>query len=166
MARPKSLATMSFDALVKLRDDVADALSSQVQAMQEQLARFTGSDYSGPKVGRGRTKAPKVKVSKLRGRKAAVKYRDKEGNKWSGRGAQPRWMTAAIKGGAKRDDFLVGKAAKAAKKAAKLAKKVKSAKPAKPAKRKPTKRKAAKKRIVGRKPKVNAPPAPPQSPEA
>jgi hypothetical protein len=31
-------------------------------------------------------------------------------------GAQPRWMTAAIKAGAKRDDFLVGKKAKASEK--------------------------------------------------
>jgi hypothetical protein len=40
-----------------------------------------------------------------------VKYRDKAGNTWTGRGAQPRWMTAAIKAGANRDDFLVDRAA-------------------------------------------------------
>jgi DNA-binding protein H-NS len=146
MARPKSLATLSIDALIKLRDDVADTLSSQVQAMQEQLARFTGSDGSRPKIGK-RTKAPKAKVSKLKGRKAPVKYRDKEGNKWSGRGAQPRWMTAAIKAGAKRDDFLVGKPGRPAK-----AKKPAKAKPAKKAakKRKPAKvaKKPAKKRVA------------------
>jgi DNA-binding protein H-NS len=162
MARPKSLATMSLDALLKLRDDVADTLSGQVEAIQEQLARFTGSDYSGTKVGNGRTKSPKAKVSKLKGRKAAVKYRDKEGNKWSGRGAEPRWMTAAIKGGAKRDDFLVGKA----KKAAKPAKKLKSTKPAKSAKRKLIKRKVPKPRVVRRKPKAGAAPTPAQSSEA
>jgi DNA-binding protein H-NS len=156
---------MSIEALIELRDDVADMLSSQVEAMQEQLERFTGSDSGAPKVGK-RTKSSTAKVSKLKGRKAAVKYRDKEGNKWSGRGAQPRWMTAAIKGGAKRDDFLVGKAAKAAKKAAKLARKVKSAKSAKPAKRKPIKRRPANKHIIRRKPNVIASPAPVQSPGA
>jgi hypothetical protein len=31
------------------------------------------------------------------------------------KGAMPRWMTAAIKGGAKRDDFLIAKKASAAK---------------------------------------------------
>ena len=40
-----------------------------------------------------------------------IKYRDKAGNTWAGRGAQPRWLTAAIKAGAKRDDFLVDKSA-------------------------------------------------------
>ena len=53
-----------------------------------------------------------------------IKYRDKTGNTWAGRGAQPRWLTAAIKAGAKRDDFLVDKsAAKKARKAAKKARK-------------------------------------------
>ena len=42
----------------------------------------------------------------MKGRKVAIKYRDKSGNTWAGRGAQPRWLTAAIKAGAKRDDFL------------------------------------------------------------
>jgi hypothetical protein len=50
--------------------------------------------------------------AKLSGRKIAPKYRDKAGNTWSGRGAQPRWMTAAIRAGAKRDDFLIAKPAK------------------------------------------------------
>jgi DNA-binding protein H-NS len=47
----------------------------------------------------------------MRGRKVAIKYRDKSGNTWAGRGVQPRWLTAAIKAGAKRDDFLVDKSA-------------------------------------------------------
>jgi DNA-binding protein H-NS len=50
----------------------------------------------------------------LKGRKVPAKYRDRAGNHWSGRGAQPRWMTAAIKAGAKRDDFLIDKSAKKA----------------------------------------------------
>ena len=146
MARPKSLSTMSFDALIKLRDDVTDMLSHQATAMQEQLARLTGLDIGNGRKGRKST----AKASKLKGRKAKVKYRDKSGNKWSGRGAQPRWMTAAIKAGAKRDDFLVGKRAKPARKA----------KAAKRAKRPAKRMKAAKpkKRIVRRKPKISASP--------
>jgi DNA-binding protein H-NS len=144
MARPKSLATLSFDALVKLRDDVADMIGKRATAMQEQLAWLTNVG-----VGDGRTNRLKPTASsKLKGRKAAVKYRDKEGNKWSGRGAQPRWMTDAIKAGAKRDDFLVGaKKAKPAKKATKKTKrakrKMKSAKRSKPAKKRVVQRKAA-----------------------
>jgi DNA-binding protein H-NS len=39
------------------------------------------------------------------------KYRDQVSKAWAGRGAQPRWLTAAIKAGAKPDDFLVDKSA-------------------------------------------------------
>ena len=38
---------------------------------------------------------------------AEVKYRDGEGNKWSGRGRSPRWLVAAEKSGKKREDFAV-----------------------------------------------------------
>lgn len=41
------------------------------------------------------------------GSKVAVKYRDKAGNTWTGRGSQPRWLKAAVAGGAKLDDFKV-----------------------------------------------------------
>ena len=158
MARPKSLSALSLDALLKLRDDVTDMLGKQATAMQQQLAQLTGVG-----VGNGRKRGPKPRVSKLKGRKATVKYRDKEGNKWSGRGAQPRWMTAAIKAGAKRDDFLVG--AKKARPATKATKK--ATKKAKPARRKTksARRSApAKRRVVQHQP---APaPTPDPSPQA
>jgi DNA-binding protein H-NS len=112
MARRKSLTSMSLDALINLRDDVTQAISSQASALRAQLASLTGS---APR--RGRPKGSGRK-SKLAGRKVAPKYRDKSGNTWSGRGAQPRWMAGAIKGGAKREDFLIAKPAKATKRKA------------------------------------------------
>jgi DNA-binding protein H-NS len=108
MARPKSLSLLSVDALFKLRDDVASALAGRADALKKELAAI-GSDYA--EVGRIAIYGKK-KGSSLKGRKAPIKYRDKAGNHWSGRGAQPRWMTAAIKAGAKRDDFLVDKSSK------------------------------------------------------
>jgi DNA-binding protein H-NS len=107
MARPKSLSLLSVEALFKLRDDVAAALFRRAEALKKELSAI-GSDYA--EVGRiaiyGRKRG-----SALKGRKAPIKYRDKHGNTWAGRGAQPRWLTAAIKAGAKRDDFLVDKSA-------------------------------------------------------
>jgi DNA-binding protein H-NS len=47
----------------------------------------------------------------MKGRKVAVKYRDKEGNKWAGRGAQPVWLREKLKAGAKLEDFAVQRAA-------------------------------------------------------
>ena len=51
----------------------------------------------------------------------APKYRDKAGNQWAGRGAQPVWLREAIAKGAKPEDFLISKMARKA--AAKPAKK-------------------------------------------
>jgi DNA-binding protein H-NS len=114
MARPKSLAQMSLEALIELRESVTSAISDQANSLRAQLAALTGESNTAGKRG-----GPNSRGSALKGRRAAVKYRDKHGNKWSGRGAQPRWMTAAIKAGAKRDDFLVGKPGRPAKAKAK-----------------------------------------------
>jgi len=43
----------------------------------------------------------------LAGKTVAPKYRDKDGNTWSGRGNTPRWLVAAEKAGKKRQSFLI-----------------------------------------------------------
>ena len=50
--------------------------------------------------------------SALKGRKVPPKYRGPSGETWAGRGARPRWLVAAIKGGRKLDDFLIDKSAR------------------------------------------------------
>jgi DNA-binding protein H-NS len=103
VARSKDLSVLSIEALTKLREDVDEALSRRADDIREQLLAI-GSDHAEiAAYGRKGRRA-------LKGRKVPVKYRDKSGNTWTGRGAQPRWMTAAIKSGAKREDFLVGRA--------------------------------------------------------
>ncbi len=72
-----NLASMSVDALLKLRDDIENVLSSKVNILRGQLARLEG------KTGYGNRGRP----SSLKGRKVAVKYRDGSGNAWAGRGA-------------------------------------------------------------------------------
>jgi DNA-binding protein H-NS len=106
VSRPKNLSLLSVEALFKLRDDVAAALGRKAAALKKQLAAL-GSDYA--EVGRI---AIYGKKSKLKGRKAAVKYRDpKTGATWSGRGAPARWISAYEKQGKKRDSFLVDRSA-------------------------------------------------------
>jgi hypothetical protein len=106
----QTLASMSIDSLLKLRDDVADVLSRKADELKGQLSRLGGDIVRNVRRSR--------KASTLKGRKVAVKYRHpKTGETWSGRGAQAGWLTREIKAGAKRDNFLVDKSArKAAKK--------------------------------------------------
>jgi DNA-binding protein H-NS len=49
--------------------------------------------------------------STLKGRKVSPKYRGPSGETWAGRGAKPRWLAEAMKGGKKLDDFLIEKSA-------------------------------------------------------
>jgi|SRR5882672_10282024 DNA-binding protein H-NS len=112
MARPSNLSVMSVDALLKLRDDIGSVLDRKADELKGQLSRLTGG---GGEVANGRKKKGRA----TKGRKVAAKYRDSEGNTWAGRGAQPRWLTAAIKAGKKRDDFLIDKSAAASRKVAK-----------------------------------------------
>ena len=54
----------------------------------------------------GRPKTAKV-IGNGQKRKVEAKYRDKNGNAWSGRGLKPKWLTAALAVGKKIDDFAV-----------------------------------------------------------
>jgi DNA-binding protein H-NS len=40
-------------------------------------------------------------------RPVAAKYRDDQGNSWSGRGLKPKWLTAALAAGRRIEDFAV-----------------------------------------------------------
>jgi DNA-binding protein H-NS len=90
MART-NLASMSVDALLKLRHDIGEVLSQRADQLKDQLYRL-GSGIGVTKRGRR---------SALKGRKAPIKYRDREGNTWAGRGAQPIWLREKVKAGAK-----------------------------------------------------------------
>ncbi len=48
-------------------------------------------------------KTPKTKTVN----KAPVKYRDKDGNTWTGRGLKPKWLKQAIQNGATLESFAV-----------------------------------------------------------
>jgi DNA-binding protein H-NS len=92
-------ASMSVDALLKLRQDIENVLSRRARELKDQLSRL------GNEVGFKR----KDRQSALRGRKVAVKYRDRTGNTWAGRGAHPIWLREKLKAGAKLEDFAVQK---------------------------------------------------------
>jgi DNA-binding protein H-NS len=113
MARTPSLASMSVDALLKLRDDIGKVLSQKTVQLEQQLSKL-GGEVGGGRRGRG---------SAMKGKKVPAKYRDKEGNTWAGRGAQPVWLREKLKAGAKLEDFAVQKTAAARKGSPRKAKK-------------------------------------------
>jgi DNA-binding protein H-NS len=91
MAKPSRLASMSLEALLKLRDDVSAALAQKSDDLKSQLSRLGGNSVGSGR--RGRLASP------MKGLKVAPKYRSKANPRltWAGRGATPRWMRDEMK---------------------------------------------------------------------
>jgi DNA-binding protein H-NS len=100
-----NLSRMTVEGLMDLRKRVDEVLLERRADIEQQLARMTRVVVGGARVVRGRG-------STLKGRKVPPKYRGPSGETWAGRGAKPRWLVAAIKGGKKLDDFLIDKGRK------------------------------------------------------
>jgi DNA-binding protein H-NS len=102
-----NLKSMDVDGLLALRAQIDGQLATRRSDLQKQLARLQRASTDGPAAaGNGRTSA-------MKGVKVKPKYRDAgTGDTWAGRGVQPRWLTAALKGGKKLDDYLIDKVAR------------------------------------------------------
>ena len=95
-----ALKTMPINRLMDLRQKVEATLDAKVaeqrRTLEAQLARLTrfGAGASGRGASRG---------------KVPPKYRNPENSAetWAGRGLTPVWLTAALKGGKKLEDFSI-----------------------------------------------------------
>ena len=110
MPRRTSLATIrkqiaALEAKAKKLQALQKPGVAQVAALVKKY-KLTAADLQGVFDGRS-TKSAGRGASKLRGTKAAVKYRDPAGNQWSGRGLTPKWLREAEAAGRKREEFLV-----------------------------------------------------------
>ena len=99
------LDKMSHNELFALKTDIDAQLTArrqdaitELRTKMESAAKDIGLSF-------------KDVFGKGKGGKVAVKYRDPKnvGNTWTGRGRQPRWLTAALKAskGTKLEDFAV-----------------------------------------------------------
>jgi DNA-binding protein H-NS len=101
-----NLSGMTVEALMDLRKRVDQTLHERRADLEKQLEKM------GTFAGVGRARVVRGGRSVLKGRKVPPKYRGPSGETWAGRGARPRWLVAAIKGGKKLDDFLIDKSAR------------------------------------------------------
>lgn len=99
----QKLSAMAVEDLIALRGQIDQVLKQRLsQAKRDledklaKLQRFMEPDG-----------APRRGVAK--GTKVPPKYRGPNGETWAGRGARPKWLAVAMKGGAKMDDFLIKK---------------------------------------------------------
>lgn len=86
-----------------------------VQEIRETMRVFgiTAKDLQTAKTpGRNKSTAVPAKksrrgVNKLAGSKVAAKYRNADGQSWTGRGLMPRWLKTLVDEGRAKEDFLV-----------------------------------------------------------
>src|SRR5262245_37313551 len=98
-----NLSGMTVEALMDLRRRVDEMLNERRAELEKQLENMGRAIAVVGGRGGG---------SALKGKKVPPKYRSPSGETWAGRGARPRWLVAAIKGGKKLDDFLIEKSAR------------------------------------------------------
>jgi DNA-binding protein H-NS len=101
-----NLSGMKIEEVLDLQEQIAEVLLKRRAAIEEQLERM---DKAIAVV--GRLRVARGGASTLKGRKVPPKYRSPSGETWAGRGAKPRWLVDAIKGGKKIDHFLIDKSA-------------------------------------------------------
>lgn len=121
---PKSKTYTQITAEIARLQAAAEPLRKQEAAgviarIKEAIARYglTATDLGfrakpgpKPKAVATPTKVRTAAKSPKRGKKLGkvpVKYRDGDGNTWTGRGNQPVWLREAIKGGAKLESFKI-----------------------------------------------------------
>ena len=86
--------------IAEVQREERNAAISQVRSIMATHG-LTAADIAG------KAPAPARTASKTTG-KVAVKYRNAAtGDTWTGRGLQPKWLKAALAGGAKLDEFAV-----------------------------------------------------------
>jgi DNA-binding protein H-NS len=100
LPKKSSLDTLSNQALCKLRDEIAEELKGRAESLQREIDQLVGPTSAANTEHR---RGPR------KGHKVAPKYEGPNGEKWSGRGKKPRWLTAAISEGRQLEDFLIGK---------------------------------------------------------
>lgn len=96
----------------QLRKKEADGVLSRIREAIE-VYGFTASDLGFVRAGRaaiaGKSVAKKTRKSKTVSAAAtsAPKFKDGQGNVWSGRGPRPAWFKAALEAGKSADELLV-----------------------------------------------------------
>jgi DNA-binding protein H-NS len=100
LSKKSTLDTLSNQALCRLRDEVAEELKNHAEGLLREIGQLVRPISPANTQRRG---GPK------KGSKVAPKYQGPHGEKWSGRGKNPRWLAAAISEGKRPEDFLIGK---------------------------------------------------------
>lgn len=102
----KQIAILEAKASALREKEKADVIAKAKLAIEHY--RITAEQLGLAKAARPTTRIRRPQAAKAPTRKpVAVKFRDEQGNSWTGRGNKPRWLAAAVAQGRKVEDFLI-----------------------------------------------------------
>jgi len=104
----KQIARLQREAEALKKKDIGGVVARIKEAIQHY--ELTAEDLFGGRGSKATSKGKQKVVSSkngMKGKKVPIKYRDENGNTWSARGSQPKWLAAALAGGRKLEEFLV-----------------------------------------------------------
>jgi DNA-binding protein H-NS len=111
MSKKVDLAAMSIDEMWRLHEEISQLLSvrltSEKRELEKRLAQLRREkEVPPPENSKSPKEAPRERRAYPR---VFPKYRnpDQPSETWSGRGKQPRWLTAALKAGHKVEEFVI-----------------------------------------------------------
>jgi DNA-binding protein H-NS len=107
------LDSWSLDELWTLHVEISEILSARIRAEKRELEKRLAVLDKGTTIAGEKREVRPVRVGKVRRKYPRVlpKYRNPHTSEtWSGRGKQPRWLTAAVKSGRKIEEFRIGDA--------------------------------------------------------
>jgi len=111
---PKNLQSMTIDALWGLHEEISLILTAKLKeeksALEQRLVQLNkviqGQSFGTPGLN---TRNAKAETARRPYPRVYPKFRNpvEPAETWSGRGKQPRWLTAQLKAGKKIDDFRI-----------------------------------------------------------
>lgn len=105
LEQKRALEQQTAQLLKQIEEQQTTEKAGAVEKVKAIMAEYglTIADLQETKRGR----KPGTSAPKTSGSKVAAKYKDDQGNSWSGRGLKPKWLTAALAVGKKIEDFAV-----------------------------------------------------------
>src|ERR1700716_3057442 len=112
MIKKIDLEAMSVDEMWKLHEQIGQLLSVRLTSEKRELEKRLAHLRGGPVMNPAPTEASSAPRERRKYPRVYPKYRnpDEPSETWSGRGKQPRWLTAALKTGHKIEEFIISKA--------------------------------------------------------
>ena len=112
MSKKLNLAAMSIDEMWQLHEEISQLLSVRLTSEKRELEKRLAQLRREKEMPRPENSKPAKDAPRERRKYPRVfpKYRNPHEpfETWSGRGKQPRWLTAALKTGHKIEEFLIG----------------------------------------------------------